>query len=93
MRKFAENKQTNRQSENTQSENSKTEATLIPCGSWGGAGQYQSILSHINSIAEYNYIAKYWRKIQSNNNYFSVTNHNSCKVTTHSDKTGCFITL
>ena len=39
MRKFAENKHTNRQSENTQSDNSKTEATLIPCGSWGGAGQ------------------------------------------------------
>ena len=25
---------------NRQAENSKTEATLIPCGSWGGAGQY-----------------------------------------------------
>ena len=29
------NKQTNRQAEN-----SKPEATLIPCGSWGGAGQF-----------------------------------------------------
>ena len=35
IRKFAENKQSRRQAEN-----SKPEATLIPCGSWGRAGQY-----------------------------------------------------
>ena len=35
IRKFAKNKQTDRQTEN-----SITEATLIPCGSSGGAGQY-----------------------------------------------------
>ena len=34
IRKFAENRQTHKQAEN-----SKPEATLIPCGSWGGAGQ------------------------------------------------------
>ena len=40
MRKFAENRQTNKQTIREQSENSKPEATLIPCGSWGRAGQY-----------------------------------------------------
>ena len=39
-------KQTNRQT-NRQAENSKPEATLIPCGSWGGAGQYISIAGQI----------------------------------------------
>merc|ERR1711867_150112 len=36
IRKFAENKQTDKQTEN-----SNTEATLIPCGSSGRAGQYK----------------------------------------------------
>ena len=42
IRKFAQNKQTNKQTDkqtNKQTENSITEATLIPCGSSGGAGQ------------------------------------------------------
>ena len=43
IRKFAQNKQTNTQTNkhtNKQTEISNTEATLIPCGSLGGAGQY-----------------------------------------------------
>ena len=42
IRKFAQNKQENKQANrqtNKQTENSITEATLIPCGSSGGAGQ------------------------------------------------------
>ena len=42
IRKFAENKQTYKQT-NTQTENSITEATLIPCGSSGGAGQLVNV--------------------------------------------------
>ena len=43
IRKFAQNKQENKQANrqtNKQTDNSITEATLIPCGSSGGAGQY-----------------------------------------------------
>ena len=39
MRKFADRQRTNR--EQTLRE-FKTEATLIPCGSWGGASQFLS---------------------------------------------------
>ena len=39
MRKFAENNQAHKQA-HKQTENSITEATLIPCGSSGRAGQY-----------------------------------------------------
>ena len=42
IRKFAQNKQENKQANrqtNKQTENSITEATIIPCGSSGGAGQ------------------------------------------------------
>ena len=38
IRKFAQNRQADRQTDK-QTENSITEATLIPCGSSGGAGQ------------------------------------------------------
>ena len=39
IRKFVENRQTNKHIDR-QTENSITEATLIPCGSSGGAGQH-----------------------------------------------------
>ena len=39
IRKFAQNTQTSKQT-SKQTEISNTEATLIPCGSPGGAGQY-----------------------------------------------------
>ena len=39
IRKFAQNNQTHKQT-NKQTEISNTEATLIPCGSSGGAGKY-----------------------------------------------------
>ena len=48
MRKFAENNQAHKQTEN-----SKPEATLIPCGSWGRAGQYRfSLESFIYTVWE-----------------------------------------
>ena len=46
IRKFAQNRQTHKQTDK-QTENSITEATLIPCGSSGGAGQQTE-----NSITE-----------------------------------------
>merc|ERR1711895_296892 len=45
IRKFAENRQAHKQT-NRQTENSNTEATLIPCGSSGGAGQLNSSSKH-----------------------------------------------
>ena len=43
IRKFAQNKQTKRQTKR-QTEISNTEATLIPSGSSGGAGQYLNLI-------------------------------------------------
>ena len=40
IRKFAENRQTIKQTKNRQTNSSNTEATLIPCGLSGLAGQY-----------------------------------------------------
>ena len=55
IRKFAQNKQTNTQTDK-QTENSITEATLIPCGSSGGAGQ----LWHIDICYYINLLGSTW---------------------------------
>ena len=62
MRKFAENKQADNQRTTKQSENSKTEATLIPCGSWGRAGQFSLI--YIKAIFIEIQHNQGWNKIQ-----------------------------
>ena len=55
IRKFAKNKQTNKQTDR-QTENSITEATLIPCGLSGGAGQQIADWNNNSKESPSNYI-------------------------------------